>query len=321
MALAAALVNMGYFKPAPTPQPEPTKPVEVHPRPDFARVKRLAGIAAVPSGEIRQMAVVSPIFVRPRQDYPSYSDFWRLVELSGYRACDQNEVQLADSSKIYIFTGPEGIPDCSHARARTIFWQFEYAGKYVNQPNHQTCAEQWSSDPAHAARAGAQYVLCGSHPDLNPAPGAVGDKVYDILMLAYLVDRRRAIQNALSRYRWPKDYPGHDTKARHEQLLQSRLMLVVHQHDQPALAPLRLALAAAYRLPVIAEAVPDAGPYRDAVLWAHYDMLPSMTEMVLDGRLEAEYLYDSLYTLLCVQNPFGWCVERALTGEEVRAVA
>jgi len=319
-ALAAHLMTMGYFKPAPPPQPEPPKPVEVHPRPDFARVKRLAGLSVVSSGNNCQIDA-HPIFVRPRQDYPSYSDFWRLVDLDGFQACEQDEVRLTDYGATYIFTGPEGIPDCSHAHARCIFWQFEYAGQYTNQPNCQTCQEQWSSDPAHAARTGAQYVLCGSHPDLNPEPSLISEKTYDVLMLAYLVDRRRAIQAALDRYRWPSDYPGHDTQARHEQLTQSRLMLHVNQHDIPALAPLRMALAAAYHLPVIAEAVQDAGPYRDAVLWVRYEMLPTMTAMFLDGRLEADYLYDSLYNLLCVEHPFRNCVERALMGADVRAVA
>lgn len=277
--------------------PTPTRPF-VAAIPNFMRVKRLAG------------AVRFPVFVAPRASYPSYSDFWRLVDLSGFEMSYADEIDLSDGDQTFIFCGPDGIPDCSHAKARTIFWQLEYVGNYTDQANHRTVGEIWSSDPEHAAAHNYCYVLMGSHPGLNPDLGRDAAPEYDLTMLAYLTARRQSIKEQLAELQWPPDYPGHDTPMRHHILKASKLMLHVHQHDAPAATPLRYALAAAYRLPVVSERIVDGKPYGKAVTWAAYEQLAGKVKAALAGDLSAKG--DALYKLLCLDRPFYQCVMEAL---------
>lgn len=262
-----------------------------------------------------------PIFVMPRKTYGSYHDFWKLADLSGFELIFQDEADLGDAQQTYIFAAPERIPDCSKARAHTIFWQVEYAGDYTSVENAATVSEVWSSDPAHAARTGVKYVMLGSHRGLNPELRKAEEPDFDLTMLAYMVDRRRAVQERLDQYRWTPDYPGHGGIERHNTLTHTRLMLHVHQHDAPALAPLRLALAAAYHMPVIGEQVEDEGLYRRAVIWSAYGDLASRVKMFFDGKIDEDAQYsDALYRLLCVEHPFGKCVEEALADAGASAV-
>lgn len=303
-ALEAGLMEHGILHPAPPPAPPTPSVKAAKPIPNFRRVKRLAGAARYPT------------FAAPRKDYPSYRDLWQLVDLAGFELLYIDEVDLDDPETTIIFISPDGIPNCSGARARTVFWQYEYEGDYTEQPNAGTVDEVWSSEPAHAARTGARFVLCGSHRGLNPSLDR-GEPQYDVTMLAYMTARREAIQRRLADLTWPPDYPGHGptSQERHDLLRSTRLMLHVHQHDAPAVTPLRLALAAAYRLPVISEAVPEPGPYAEAVLFTDYDNLPSHARLHLDGKLGTENWGDLLYDLLCVRHEFGAEVLRVLEGE------
>lgn len=311
-ALEAQLVNLGVVRVPRKPRDTVGGMQQVvysnaAPLPNIRKVVRLARKAY---GEVD-----AAVFVMPRKTYPSYFDLWRLVELAGFEAIYQDEVDLRDARQTYIFAAPESIPDCSTALAHTIFWSLEYAGNYVSVKNAQTVRDIWSSDPAHAQRAGARYVPLGSHRGLKPDLDAKRGDLYDLTMLAYMVHRREVIKNRLSAYRWPENYPGHDGERRHEVLSNTRLMVHVHQHEDAALTPLRLALAAAYRLTVISETVPDPGIYRHAVIWADYENVVERAELNLQGRDgigESSNYGDKLYQLLCVEHPFEKCVSEAV---------
>ena len=306
LALQMGMINQEESK----PKPAPVRTDHVTPTPDFAKVKRLAGKSA------RQNELY---FVRSEKDYPSYADFWRLVDMGGFSICSETYAakNLNNTNITFVFVTPEETLDCTGARARCIFWQFEYAGDYTNQKNRETIAEQWSSDPYHAEQTGARYVLMGSDSRLATYYQANRDPKWDIVTLSYLTDRRRNVYRFINRAFAP-DYPGHNGDGRDDQLSHSRVMLHVHQHDIPAIAPIKMALAAAYRLPVICEAVYDPGPYQDRVLFSQYDSLPSMVGLYLDGKVEMDYLPDALYQLLCVEHPFKSCVLEALAQREVR---
>lgn len=302
-ALAKQLIQAGVWQPAPPPTPDVP---HVIPLPNFTRARRLAG------------AVKLPTFVAPFRDYPSYSDLWRLVELSGFERVYAHQIDLDDLSETYIFISPDGIPDCTNAKARCIFWQFEYQGDYTNQPNKDTCPEQWSSDPTDAKTRGARFVLLGSHPYLNPTLDKT-DPQYDLTLLGYMTDRRRVIKDQLSEYRWTPDYPGHDTATRHEILRSTRLMLHVHQHDTPALAPIRYALAAAYKLPVLVEfdntnMVPELKDhYLNCVIPVHYHAIAVGLRRLLDPSDLISEVGERLYQSLCIDNPFDKGVMEALS--------
>lgn len=258
-------------------------------------------------------------FVLPTLEYPSYKDLTRLIGLSGFPMVTAWNVRLDDPEAVYIFCGPEGIPNLAGAKARCIFWQFEMLGDYAEQPNRHTAAEVWCSDPGWCARNGAKFVLMGSDYRLSfGARPALIDE-YDLTMLAYMTPRRQAIRDALGDLRWPEHYPGHDTARRHNVLLSSRFMLAVHQHtpylhpDVRCLAPIRLALAAAYHLPVICEAVADAGPYKDAVyVWADYEGIAGVARGFVEGKIQSGKDRAALSKLLCEEWTFKRCVEEAL---------
>ena len=291
--LAAALTKLGYEAPR-----ESTMLAAEVALPNFRKVRRLAG------------AVDWPVFVAPRRIYPSYADFWKLVDLGGFELSYADEIDLVDPNKTYIFSGPEAIPNCSQAKARTIFWQLEYVGDYINQENIQTVSELWSSDPEHAVSCGARYVTLGSHRGLNPRPDEAVEPKWDLSMLAYLTPRRMDIKNQLADYQWAPDYPGHGTSFRHDVLRSTRLMLHVHQHDAPAMTPLRYALAAAYKLPLISERVANTKPYKKAVIWESYERLANRAERLLGSDLHESG--NALHDLLCVQFPFEKCVMDAI---------
>lgn len=305
-ALEAQLLRAGLIQVPPMSLSHPSSPPLNRARlPNVGKVKRLASVAR---GDRAW-----PIFVMPRQFYPSYVDIWELTRLSGFELIYQDEADLSDPRQTFIFAAPERIPDCTHAHARTILWQFEYTGEYTSQECGDTVSEVWSSDPAHAERTGAKYVLFGSHRGLNPMLARADTPEYDVTMLAYMVDRRLAIKDRLSGLRWPKNYPGHAGLERHNLLARTRLMLHVHQHAQGAIAPQRFSLAAAYQMPLISERVDRAGAYDRAVMWADYEAIPARVNQFLEGRVEQDTHYDdALYKLLCVEYPFERGVWEAL---------
>lgn len=83
-------------------------------------------------------------------------------------------------------------------------------------------------------------------------------------------------------------------------------MLHIHQRDDTkGIAPLRWCLAAAHKLPLITEQVPDAGIF-DAryMMQARYETIASFTsEIVKEWRILQEYS-EALYQLLCVDYTF-----------------
>jgi hypothetical protein len=275
---------------------EPPAPPVVA-KPDVERVLRLGNRPKVNTDE--------PIFVFPEKDYPSYSDIKALVKLSGFQSVTIKQM-TAFSRQPYIVVSPEAIPDVQGWQSRVICWQLEYAGDYTN--NYANFGGiVWASDKAWADAHGAKYVLMGSHEGLCLDRYADSHQNYDVTMLSYMTPRRQAIKDQLKDLRWPPDYPGHGTEDRHQVLVNSRLMLHVHQHDNaPYLAPQRIAIAAAYRMHTISEYVPDFGDLIPYLEWSKYEDLTSMVRETSAG------LGDKLHNFLCVERPFRKCVEEAL---------
>lgn len=302
----AAMTRPAPSAPEPSPYAvpvnEPATPL-VQSKPDVSRVVRLANLAALPTDD--------PIFAFPKKDYPSYSDIKRLVELSGFRAVTIEQIDTF-SRQPYIVVSPEPIPDLNGLRARIICWQLEYAGDYTENYKGFT-GEVWASDKAWANEHSAKYVLLGSHPDLRGYDGMTAPNrtiLYDygVTMLGYMTPRREAIKNKLSNLTWPPSYPGHNTKERYDQLEHTYLMLHVHQHDNaPYVAPQRIAIAAAYHMPVVSETVTDPGALTGVITYADYDKLPSSVNKAIKKANG-----DPLHNLLCVERTFRTCVQEAL---------
>lgn len=180
-------------------------------------------------------------------------------------------------------------------------------------------SEVWASNPEYARRINAKYVLLGSHPDLGH-PGFQNPdmpKIYDACHLSYITPRRQAVYDEFVRLggilapnAWGKD--------RHDILAGSRCMLYVAQsEDFPALAPLRAAIAAAYKLPLIAEIGWNLGKLKSFIYECNYANLAfnSLDAVRLQMRIKhLPRLGNDLYEYLCIQNTFRVCVEEALNG-------
>jgi hypothetical protein len=253
-----------------------------------------------------------PVFVFPDKDYSSYTDVRRLVELSGFEVFKRSEFIYTNQRPIILSPEPPWMA-ASYER-EAIWWTLEYGGEY-EPDTFPWRGEVWASDPTWAKAHGAKLVIMGSHPDLNPYPGRPARYVHDVTMLAYMTPRRERIKQQLADLAWPAEiYPGYGDE-RHEQITTSRLMLHVHQRDDThAIAPQRIALAAAYQLPLICESVPDVGDYGRWIPFVSYDNLNaevrSQLAMYSEGIPQARA--ERLHHWLCEEHTFRMSVEQAL---------
>lgn len=252
-------------------------------------------------------------YADPDNGYGSYTDFWKLVELSGFETCYVDEIDTA-SDATYIFTPANGetISGWPAHRARIIHWNLEQ-DPYPPIPG---VAETWASDKKLAQLIDAKYVPMGSHEDLNTETEAgFAELAYDAIMLAYRTPRRIWVQ-AEAEKAGVAFAPDGWHQARHQALLQSRVMLHVHQNEgKYYVAPQRFAIAAAYGLPLISEALADLGIFSSSTLLTS-DLLnlPTFVKMWTQGdehNLLDDYGYQ-LHRLLCHIWPFRRCVEEAL---------
>lgn len=213
-------------------------------------------------------------FAKTRYVYDSYTDFWRLVELSGYPTCFIDEVEW-DSSRLYITAPMNGelksmtIPE--NRRCKIALWNLERPGGSGGLPNYVLdnaeliergfIDEVIVSDKQLARDTGFKYVPVGGHPGLGEV---CNDKVYDVVHLMCYSPRRGMwfdYPNNRQYVRGVTVAPNGWGTARHNSLRLSRFMLNIHQDDFQYMEPLRFALAACYGLPIVSETVIDWWPY------------------------------------------------------------
>lgn len=257
----------------------------------------------------------SVIFARPRWDYASYADFYKLIELSHYPLIFFDEID-PHSDNIYIMTilNGENMGGWEHPSARIILWDVEW--RLDNPAQILGVAETWASDKWYAEKIGARYVPFGSHPDLAPPLARNGQYDYDVATLAYTGPYRRSngFNNlterglTLSGNGWGSE---RDCILRH-----SRAMVHIHQLEGVnTVAPQRFALAAAWKLPIISETLYDPGIFRyNHLIMADYANLPDIAQMWLrrnDPHILQQF-GENLYHLLCCEYTFRKCVEGAL---------
>lgn len=255
-------------------------------------------------------------FARSDQEYGSYSDLWRLVQLSGYPLIKVSEID-PDSDNAYIFSTPQTYwwdgterRGWSDAKARIIYYNIEWYEDvdYKNIPG----VEIWSADKWHADKIGAKYVPLGSHPELPDLPLEDCPKVWDVAFLAYMTNRRLEAKLWLDEVGISQSPQGWALE-RHSILQQTRMMLHVHQNDGiHTVAPQRWALAAAYKLPLITENIADCGIFSNGyMMQCARDYLADFIKMWRDSHRLVDY-GNALHQLLCVEHTFRSCVEAAL---------
>lgn len=253
------------------------------------------------------------IFVKPRHDYGSYQDYWTLVNLAGYRWVYEDEIDIHNAAHCYIFTWfscqSDFAPD---AKARLICWNLEWANNPI-LPN----VEYWTPDAGYAAQQGWHYVPVGSDKRLRLGSLAGEDdaKLYDVTLQMYRDPQRRAHIIHRMRDAGLQIAPDGWNEQRHHSLMHSRCQVHIHQFDDnPAISPLRLAVAAAYHLPVISEALTNAGILKNTVIQSPYHDLPTSVVDYLKPERAADLqrFADALHTRLCQQYTFKCVIEAAV---------
>lgn len=269
------------------------------------------------------------IFCKPVHHYDSYIDFWKLVELSGFDIMPMDKVDITQPG-VYI-TAPmngdyrehmnaqierqvsSGLPRMAHM----IIWNLERPsgsagsiGRYA-QDNwdilHQRLADEiWVSDSVLANESGLRYVVLGSDYGL----GEVSDeKQYDFTHMSVVIPRRASIYKHFGDIQiGPNSWPPE----RDEVLKKSRFALNVHQDTYPYCEPLRIALFAAYGLPIISETLAPGHPY-DEIKMHNYGGLVSGLKQAINDDYEAWCgIGLSLRDRLCNEMQFGKMVRKAV---------
>lgn len=256
------------------------------------------------------------IFALPRTDYSSYSDLYDLIDLSGYATCFIDEVR-PESEDCYILTvrNEESAAGWPASKAKIVLWDLEW--RTGPQPPIPGVTEEWFMDKRQAEICGGRYVPIGSHPGLKYPGDTPREDIYDAAFLAYIVPRRQGVLTKLYEYglRLPKTSAWGEE--RNTLLCSSRVYLHVHQLEaHPGVPGLRMAVAAAYSMPVIAESFSDPGIFTASrLMTADYNYLAEFVRMWARDRYAPEMLADfgrSLHDLLCVRHSFKSFVEGAL---------
>jgi hypothetical protein len=269
------------------------------------------------------------IFARTRHEYDSYADFWRLVEVSGFRICFVDQIDLGRSA-LYITTPWNGETEPAlraarerwgsrKAHAKVAWWNLEQWNEAPLGPRLDlACAlvdAVWASDTAFAALdPRMSYVAFGGHPDLGCA---IADRpLYDVAHLSYLWGRRENMINALAQAGLRIAPAVWTVDDKHATLSASRLMLSLHQYDRRprVIAHLRCAMAAAYRLPLVTEEI-DSVPTtltadKDYVSVTPETVVPVITALLRDHERMGDLSW-RLFRQLCIEHRFDECIYRA----------
>lgn len=272
-------------------------------------------------------------FARTRWKYDSYTDFWHLVELSGFPVCYIDEIDLT-ADHTYILTPYNGevepVMQASRARlaqpqrARVVWWNLERPDAPGMPPLYdvvtralQFVTHVWVSDRHYQAMDERQeHVIFASHPGLaqvyeNPEPFSIerAEHRYDYAHMSYLHGRRMAIHAALQK-RGLREAPGGSGALRDGLLRQSRVLISTHQTPSSLAEQSRYAIAAAYRMPLVAEHLADPYPLRSGTdyLDATAESFPDQVVACGASQLRRE-LGNNLFRCLCEERSFGSEIE------------
>jgi hypothetical protein len=274
---------------------------------------------------------MDPIFVRSSYRYPSYTDFWRLVELSGFQTIEKRDVDLGRDA-FYIWPEMNGdFIGClqgrpkSDRRAKTVFWNLERPDArasgsmdarawWLNGLDEvfELVDALWVSDRNILAMdPRSTWARLGGHPGLRESAPA-GGPVYDVAHLGERTPRREAVILELER-RGISVSPNAWGPERARILSTSKLMLGIERLGGAHISmPLRWAVAAAYRLPIIQEEHPAPDPLvaGESVLMAPINELADLVQASLKRDLEPIGL--AAWRAFCENYRFREQVEEAI---------
>ena len=169
--------------------------------------------------------------------------------------------------------------------------------------------EVWVSDPALAKETQLRYVVLGSDYGLGELSN---EKQYDFTHMSVEIPRRREIykhfgETQVGQNCWPPE--------RDEVLKRSKFALNVHQDNHPYCEPLRIALFAAYGLPIISERLVKDYPYvygNDIIQFAYHDLVEGLKTALNDDYEQWQRRGLRLRDKLCRDLQFGNVVRQAV---------
>lgn len=283
------------------------------------------------------------IFAKPVHHYDSYTDFWRLVELSNFPVISVSDIDITKDQIIITtpmngdyqehfvgnlaqwqstgeITGGQlmrqkqtGLPRLSHL----IVWNLErpsgsgsvpeYAKRSKSWIDNRFCDEVWVSDAAMADETMLRYVVLGS--DYGLGHESQG-KRFDFTHMSVEIPRRVHIyKDFKSEQIGPNCWPPE----RDIVLSQSKFALNVHQDNYPFCEPLRIALFAACGLPVISETLRSDYPYGgDIKQFSYHNLVSGLRSALADDYEQWREMGLRLQKKLCDRLQFGKVVRQAI---------
>lgn len=268
------------------------------------------------------------VFVHPTCCYDSYTDYRRLVSVSGFETCNQDQIN-PNRDAIYIVSPMNGdVENALRARPKAsrkckiVSWFLErpspHGGVKFNEHVVRLISdlvdEFWVSDRAmYQAIKGivnTKFVPVGGDEAIGGK--RLNDKTFDVTHMSYVYGRRDKIIHSLRCRIGPNGWGD----ARHNTLLRTKMMVNVHQDNDGYYEPLRFALCAAYAMPMISEQCLDPYPYEAGVdfLSAPYDQLNSLIDRAINGHIgDLQNYGERMFHKVTKQFKFVDNVKRALT--------
>lgn len=253
------------------------------------------------------------IFVKTRHHYKPYDDYFRLADLSGFASCYEDEIDYeSDSTYIVNHFAALGLnPRKTPQNAQIILWQTEHTPLEDYGRYSPYITRFWHMDAAIAERYGHEHVIVGSHPDL-PQWKMPHVETYDICMLSYISAYREPMNQQLKQRFHLAPSSAWDME-RDKILYSSRMKIHLHQWEHSRIVPgFRMAIAAAYRIPILLEQVYNQHPFEVSALWAYRHNFISIVDYWLKPQNRGwlpDYV-DRLYNQLCIEDTFKRVIER-----------
>lgn len=256
------------------------------------------------------------IFGRTRYNYIPYNDFFRLVELSGFRWQYLDQINWFDKSLTVIASPLNGeffdIPP--NHDAKLIHWNLERfdPAQPTDAPKYRY-DEVWASDLAMAEASNAKFVFLGGHREFGNVN--YNRKIFDYITLAANFGRRSPHLHNLSQSLSCADMDGGTWDANRDQRLQqSRLMINLHQDEFKWSEPIRFMIAGAYALGVLSEHCEKPGFLQSGT---HYlectaEEMPAYARWIINHEVVYSRVAAALWRLTCVEHPFKQSVLEAL---------
>ena len=256
----------------------------------------------------------------------SYSDYYRMIEMSGFRTCELAEIDY-QSENVYIWSSHIGNPSqvFNHDKARErkcklVNWWLEWP-KWENgiltgwEGLEEPVDEVWVSDfylyalakefKGHAADK-YRFIVMGGHPDFGDPDYQSRRFEWDFCHLSYVTGVRGQKMEILRQHGF-SFAPNGWGEQREVSLRSSRWGLHLHQTPLPTIAPQRFLLFASYGLPIVSDYCADPTPFavfQDAMI--HFD--PRLSSL-MNRRLRDEAIKYN-YNLITKERTFRKEVER-----------